>query len=226
MRNATLPDASASTSTPMAPSPAPPHLTGSAGLALEDFRAGWGGEDPVLRIRAGGSEGGGAAPDLFLGFVERREPLEPGESEVAAHPFPVRIDPASARRLASWEIHFGESDGHRGFHLRPGQRQDPSWSNGAETSLDRKVQAVLDQHVNPLVEGHGGSIHLLNVTPDGIARVEMRGGCQGCGAARETLNELVTRILMKDVPGLSSVKDVTNHDAGQNPFFVPLTAGR
>ncbi len=222
----------------MAPSPAPPQLTGSAGFALEDFRARWGGDDPALRIRAVGSGGGGVAPDLVLGFVERCEPLEPGEVEVSAHPYCVRIDPASARRLASWEIDFGEWDGHRGFRLRPGRRQDPSspvgndrpvgndWRGGAEASLDRQVQDVLDQHVNPLVEGHGGKIHLLGVTPDGIARVEMRGGCQGCAAARDTLTDLVTRILMKDVTGLTGVEDVTNHDAGQNPFFVPLKAGR
>lgn len=216
----------------MAPSPAPPHLTRSAGLALEDFRGRWGGDDPALRIRAVGSGGGGEAPDLFLGFVERDEPLEPGEVEVSAQPYCVRIDPASARRLASWEIDFGESDGHRGFRLRPGRRQDPSWPvgtdwlGGADASLDRQVQEVLDRHVNPLVEGHGGKIHLLSVTPDGIARVEMRGGCQGCAAARDTLTDLVTRILMKDVTGLTGVEDVTNHDAGQNPFFVPLKAGR
>lgn len=219
MRNSEIQDASASSSTPVAECPAPPHLTRAAGQALEAFREGWGGADPALRIRANGSGGGATAPDLFLGFVERQSSLEPGEVEVAVQPYPVRIDPASARRLVSWEVDYGESDGHRGFHLRPGRCAEP-------LSLAQRVEEALDQHVNPLVESHGGAIHLLEVTDDGTARVEMRGGCQGCAAARDTLTDLVTRILLKDVPGLSRVEDMTNHHAGKTPFFVPLTAGR
>jgi len=219
MRNTTTQGASASPSPPVAHPPAPPRLTRAASQALEAFRDGWGGADPALRIRADGSGGGGTAPDLFLGFVERDSSLDPGEVEVAVHPYPIRIDPASARRLVSWEVDFGESDGHRGFRLRPGRCAGPS-------SLAQKVEEALDQHVNPLVESHGGAIHLLEVTDDGTARVEMRGGCQGCAAARDTLTDLVTRILLKDVPGLSRVEDVTDHNAGKNPFLVSLTVGR
>jgi Fe-S cluster biogenesis protein NfuA len=78
--------------------------------------------------------------------------------------------------------------------------------------------------VNPFIASHGGSIHLVEMRGS-VARVEMEGGCQGCAAARGTLNEIVERMLRADVPGLEGVEDVTDHGAGENPFFPRSTSG-
>lgn len=83
------------------------------------------------------------------------------------------------------------------------------------------VQRELDRRVNPLVDSHGGAVYLIRVRDDRVAEVEMTGGCQGCTAARGTLEEIVVRILRKAVPELAGVDDVTNHEAGTAPWLAP-----
>jgi Fe-S cluster biogenesis protein NfuA len=92
------------------------------------------------------------------------------------------------------------------------------------STLETGVLRELRDHVNPLVACHGGEVRLVRLREDPeadgpVAEVEMKGGCQGCGAARETLQDLVVRILRKGVPELGGVEDVTDHDAGKAPFF-------
>ncbi len=199
----------------------PPSLTPAAGRALTRFAGAWDGGNPALLIRAIAPEGEGAPPDLHLQLVEQSQPPGGDEREFSGDPFPlpVRIDRASLVRLSPFEMDYIHEGEFVGFQLRPVE-------GPPEGTIEDRVQASLDRRVNPLVESHGGQIHLLEVDDEGRALVEMRGGCQGCSAARETLNDLVSRILLKDVPELSAVEDVTDHDAGENPFFVPLTMGR
>lgn len=199
----------------------PPLLTPAAGRALARFAGAWDGGSPALRIRAVAPEGERDPPELHLQLVERSTPPGGDEREFSGDPLPLplRIDGASLMRLSSFAVDYVHEGESVGFQLRPAE-------GPPEGTIQDRVQASLDRRVNPLVESHGGEIHLLEVDDGGRARVEMRGGCQGCSAARETLNELVSRILLKDVPELSAVEDVTDHDAGENPFFVPLTMGR
>ncbi|TVP78673.1 MAG: hypothetical protein EA352_01685 [Gemmatimonadales bacterium] len=90
-----------------------------------------------------------------------------------------------------------------------------------DPELVSAVLRELENRVNPLVESHGGAVHLLAVTEAGVAQVEMSGGCQGCAAARGTLEDVVARILRKAVPALTGVTDVTDHAAGEAPWFQP-----
>lgn len=102
-----------------------------------------------------------------------------------------------------------------------------TWGDDASPQAPTIVAAVereLQRRVNPLVSSHGGQVRLirLRVGSEGegpVAEVEMTGGCQGCGAARDTLQDIVARILRKGVPELAGVEDVTDHDAGLAPFF-------
>ncbi len=52
--------------------------------------------------------------------------------------------------------------------------------------LKEKVQALLDNSINPAVAGHGGYIELIDVK-DNTVYIQMSGGCQGCGRADVTL---------------------------------------
>jgi len=88
--------------------------------------------------------------------------------------------------------------------------------------LASRVRTEIHNRVNPLVESHGGAVHLVRLRPDAVAEVGMAGGCQGCAAAAGTLQEVVARILRKAVPELRGVEDVTAHEQGANPFFATL----
>ena len=54
---------------------------------------------------------------------------------------------------------------------------------------------------------------------DEVVYLEMQGGCQGCGMAAVTLAQGIRRILMEAMPEIRDIVDVTNHDAGVNPYY-------
>ncbi len=86
------------------------------------------------------------------------------------------------------------------------------------------LRDALEHGVNPLVASHGGRVRLVDAC-DGVVRVRMDGGCQGCSAARETLVGVVVRHLKHAVPGVRDVIDETDHSAGDNPFYSSSREG-
>ena len=45
-----------------------------------------------------------------------------------------------------------------------------------------EIERVLDQHVRPLLRGHGGDMEVLGLE-DGVLRFRLLGKCSGCPAA-------------------------------------------
>ncbi|MHB1500892.1 MAG: NifU family protein [Candidatus Dormibacteria bacterium] len=84
--------------------------------------------------------------------------------------------------------------------------------------LAQAVQELLDQEINPAVASHGGYIGLLDVA-DGVAYVQMGGGCQGCGLAEVTLSQGVRTTILERFPELHEVVDTTDHAQGANPYY-------
>jgi Fe/S biogenesis protein NfuA len=54
---------------------------------------------------------------------------------------------------------------------------------------------------------------------DDVIYLEMQGGCQGCGMAAVTLAQGIRRILQEALPEIRDIVDVTNHSAGDNPYY-------
>jgi Fe/S biogenesis protein NfuA len=90
----------------------------------------------------------------------------------------------------------------------------------AENPVRDKVQDLIDNSINPAVAGHGGYIELIDVK-DSTVYLRMSGGCQGCGAADVTLKAGIERMIFEEVPEVTEVLDVTDHGAGQNPYYAP-----
>ncbi|MGI3210404.1 DUF6522 family protein [Roseovarius tibetensis] len=88
----------------------------------------------------------------------------------------------------------------------------------ADTTLLREVEALLDAQVNPAVAAHGGHIAVEKVT-DGTVHLRMSGGCQGCAASAATLRDGVERMLRAALPQIRDIKDVTDHGAGDAPYY-------
>jgi Fe/S biogenesis protein NfuA len=84
--------------------------------------------------------------------------------------------------------------------------------------LALRVIAALESEVNPSIAEHGGRADL--VTMEGSAvHLQLSGGCQGCGMAKETLAQGIEGILREAVPEITDIVDVTNHAEGSNPFY-------
>jgi Fe/S biogenesis protein NfuA len=65
---------------------------------------------------------------------------------------------------------------------------------------------------------HGGAAVLIDVM-DGIAFLELTGGCQGCSMADVTLKNGIEKSIRESVPEILEVRDVTEHIKGTHPFF-------
>jgi Fe/S biogenesis protein NfuA len=86
--------------------------------------------------------------------------------------------------------------------------------------LAQAVQQLLDSEINPAVAGHGGYIGLLDIA-DGVAYVQMGGGCQGCGLAEVTLSQGVRTAILERFEEIVDVVDTTDHALGTNPYYQP-----
>ncbi|HUH07536.1 MAG TPA: NifU family protein [Egibacteraceae bacterium] len=84
--------------------------------------------------------------------------------------------------------------------------------------VSQRVLQLLDEHINPSIASHGGSAELVAVE-EGTAYLRLSGGCQGCGMASVTLTQGIEVAIRDAVPEITSVVDVTDHAAGENPYF-------
>jgi Fe-S cluster biogenesis protein NfuA len=85
-------------------------------------------------------------------------------------------------------------------------------------STKEKVQYLIDVQINPGVAEHGGSVGVVDVRGD-ILYLRLYGGCQGCGAADFTLKQGIETIVRRAVPEIGQIIDLTNHNAGMNPYY-------
>ena len=82
------------------------------------------------------------------------------------------------------------------------------------------VQAALSDEVNPALAAHGGFVEMVGVDEsDGTVYMKMGGGCQGCSMSRMTMMQGVQAMLKEAVVGVTRVQDVTDHGAGENPYY-------
>ena len=95
---------------------------------------------------------------------------------------------------------------------------DPAPS--AAGDLGSAAQHILDADVNPAIAAHRGHVTVAGVT-GGWIRVRLEGGCQGCSLAEVTLRQGIEPLLRARLPQLTGLVDVTDHEAGTEPFFSP-----
>jgi len=93
---------------------------------------------------------------------------------------------------------------------------------GPETAagLAEAARAILDAEINPAIAAHRGRVTVTGGS-DGWIRVRLEGGCQGCSLAEVTLRQGIEPVLRARLPQLTGVVDVTEHEAGTEPFFSP-----
>ena len=62
------------------------------------------------------------------------------------------------------------------------------------------------------------------VSAEGVVLLRFGGGCHGCGMADVTLKQGIEKTLMEQVPGVTAVRDATDHDTGAAPYIPRATA--
>jgi Fe-S cluster biogenesis protein NfuA len=95
---------------------------------------------------------------------------------------------------------------------------DPAPSGAGD--LAEAARGILDAEINPAIAAHRGRVRLAGVT-GGWIRVRLEGGCQGCSLAEVTLRQGIEPLLRARLPQMTGLIDVTDHEAGTEPFFSP-----
>ncbi len=132
--------------------------------------------------------------------------------------FSAYIDPDSAPFLDDAEIDYVKEGLDYQLTLKAPNAKVREVSDNAP--LTDRVNYIIQTDVNPQLASHGGMISLVDITEDGIAILKFGGGCQGCGMANVTLQDGVKKNLLEKFPNeLTDVRDVTEHDDGENPYY-------
>jgi len=83
-----------------------------------------------------------------------------------------------------------------------------------------RVRDILDREINPVIAAHRGHATLVEVE-GGWVRLKLEGGCQGCSLAEVTLRQGIEPLLRERIPGVVGLTDLTDHQAGRDPFYSP-----
>ena len=164
--------------------------------------------DALLRVKVASRSGPRMQYEIAL-----EDPRDRTEADVAVDlgGLTVVVDRDSADQLAGSTIDLDANITGGGLRV-----DNPN--EGWQDPLARAVQAVLDTRINPGVGGHGGMVTLMEVR-DGTAYMRFGGGCQGCAAVDVTLRAGVEAALREAVPEITAVVDITDHAAGENPYY-------
>lgn len=170
-----------------------------------------------LRVEVTGINGAEYAYDL--GF----EPVgdAPEGDHVAQQDGLTVIVPAdSVAKLRGAVLDVPANAGQAGLVIRNPNRPNPLVGVELELTGDLadKVQQLLAEAINPSLASHGGFASLVGVE-DTKVFLSMGGGCQGCALSAATLREGIQVAIREAIPEVTEIIDVTDHDAGENPYY-------
>ncbi len=72
-------------------------------------------------------------------------------------------------------------------------------------ALVARVEAALDE-IRPALNLDGGTVELLEITPDHVVRLSMEGACSGCPLSALTLKLGIERLLRARVPEITAIE--------------------
>jgi Fe/S biogenesis protein NfuA len=174
-------------------------------------------ETLALRVEVVGVNGADYAYDL--GFEPK------ADSAADDHVFErdgltVVIPAESVAKLQGAVLDLPTHAGQAGLVIRNPNRPNPLAGVELELTGDlaEKVQQLLAEAINPSLASHGGYASLVGVE-DTKVFLSMGGGCQGCALSAATLREGIQTAIREAIPEVTDIIDVTDHDAGENPYY-------
>jgi len=179
-------------------------------------------EEEGLGLRISVSHPGtpGASCDLqFSPEGQRKE----DDIVVNLEGFNMFVAAASEKWLADAEIDFEEDPTGGQLTIRaPGIKgSEPS----ADADMTQRINWLLETEINPALASHGGQVSLVEITEKLEVILQFGGGCQGCGMADVTLKQGIEQTLTRNIPEITAVLDVTDHQSGTNPYYAGDATG-
>jgi Fe/S biogenesis protein NfuA len=171
---------------------------------------------PGLGVRLSAVHPGTPRADVRLEFAEPGD-LTGEEWAIDCEGFTLWVDPASAPFLDAAEIDYTQQATGGQLQIRAPKIKGEAPAETA--SLVERVRWVVEHEVNPQLAQHRGHVAVHEVTADGVVYLRFGGGCHGCGMADVTLKQGIEQTLMTRVPGVTAVRDATDHATGTAPYM-------
>lgn len=178
---------------------------------------------PGMGVRLSAVDPGTPRADARLEFAEPAD-LQGDEWAVDCDGFTLYVASASVAWLDGAEIDYvTQSAGTQQLTIKAPKIKGEA--PGEAASLVERVHWVVQNEVNPQLASHGGHVSVQEVSAEGLVLLRFGGGCHGCGMADVTLKQGIEKTLMARVPGVTAVRDATDHAIGQAPYIPRDKAG-
>lgn len=171
----------------------------------------------AVGIRLSALHAGTPRADVRLEFAEKGD-LDGNEWAVDCEGFTLFVDGDTARYLDGAEIDYRTHATGGELNIRAPKIKGAAPTEGV--SIAERVRWLLDNEINPQLAAHKGHVRLEEVTADGVVLLRFGGGCHGCGMADVTLKQGIEKTLMAKVPGVTAVRDATDHSTGEAPYIA------
>lgn len=172
---------------------------------------------PGLGVRLAAMHAGTPKADVRLEFAEQRD-LQGDEWAIDCEGFTLWLDAASVPFLDGAEIDYATQATGGQLQIRAPKIKGEAPAESA--SLVERVRWTVEHEINPQLAQHRGSVSVQEVTSDGVVVLRFGGGCHGCGMADVTLKQGIEKTLLTRVPGVTAVRDATDHETGQAPYIA------
>ncbi|SJZ58336.1 NfuA family Fe-S biogenesis protein [Novilysobacter spongiicola] len=171
---------------------------------------------PGLGVKLSAVHAGTPRADVRLEFTEPAD-LQGDEWAVDCTGFTLWLEAASVSYLDGAEIDYETRD--TGGQLQIRAPKIKGVAPGESASLVERVHYIVENEINPQLAAHRGSVAVEEVTAEGVVMLRFGGGCHGCGMADVTLKQGIEKTLLEKVPGVTAVRDATDHDTGAAPYI-------
>jgi Fe/S biogenesis protein NfuA len=179
-------------------------------------------DDDELALRLSVNHAGTPGASCDLQFCPRGQSM-PDDLELEFSGFSLFVARASQPWLEEAEIDFEEDATGGQLTIKAPGIKGSEPSSGA--SLEDRVGWLLETEVNPALASHGGRVALVEITDRKEVILQFGGGCHGCGMADVTLKQGIEQTLTRNIPEITAVLDVTDHQSGTNPYYAADASG-
>ena len=175
-------------------------------------------ETLALRVEVTGVNGVDYTYDLAFEAIDELE----GEHHLYRQKeLTIAVPAGSVDQLLGAVLDLPSSGSQGGLVIRNPNRPNPLAGRNLELTGDlaERVTQLIAEAINPGLAAHGGFTSLVGVE-DTKVFLSMGGGCQGCSLSAATMVQGIQSAIKEAIPEVTEVIDVTDHTAGDNPFYT------
>ena len=172
--------------------------------------------EPGTAVRVFISDPGTANAETCLAYCKPDE-LVTSDTLISLPTLSVYVEERSIPFLLDAEVNYDVDNFGGQLTIKAPNARLPNVS--PDSPLEDRVNYVIYNEINPMLESHGGLVSLLEITDDKFAILQFGGGCQGCGMVDVTLKDGIEKTLLEQLPELAGVRDMTDHSMDENAFY-------